>query len=455
MRKITAPTLCVCMAFATTLFLLSSARDARAQESATTPDTTIAQAEERYGNSTAGEFTPARGFDIFRSDHGSLNISVYGLFRYLNQMPGEQAFTDHLGRTRTVKARNDLNWHRTMVWLSGFFYNPKLNYTITVWSLPTTQQTLAFGVLRYTVSKPLTMGVGIGPNLTNRSMAGTWPFWPGSDRQMGEEAVRAGFSSSFFVTGQPADGLFYTGAITTNLSQLGVTASNDTRDMGYSATLWWMPTTKEFGPRGGFGDLEEHQRLATRFGVSAAHARESRATPLSSPNPNETQVRLSDGVYAFEQGALADSVTVNYLDYDALSFDAGFKYKGFCLQGELLMRRLSKFEAFDVHQGADYGTPFSLADDSIVDKSLYGSAGYMVVERKLMLYAIGSYLFDEFERNPWEAGGGASFYPYGNRSWRVNMHILHIDRSPAGSNFGYYTAGQTGTTFSLGTDILL
>jgi hypothetical protein len=35
------------------------------------------------------------------------------------------------------------------------------------------------------------------------------------------------------------------------------------------------------------------------------------------------------------------------------------------------------------------------------------------------------------------------------------MHILHVEQSPTGSNFGYYTAGQTGTTFSLGTDILL
>jgi hypothetical protein len=68
---------------------------------------------------------------------------------------------------------------------------------------------------------------------------------------------------------------------------------------------------------------------------------------------------------------------------------------------------------------------------------------------------VGSYEFDAFRRNPWELGGGASFYPYGNRQWRLNLHVLHVDRSPAGSNFGYYTAGMTGTVFSLGTDILL
>jgi hypothetical protein len=35
------------------------------------------------------------------------------------------------------------------------------------------------------------------------------------------------------------------------------------------------------------------------------------------------------------------------------------------------------------------------------------------------------------------------------------LHVLHVNKSPTASNFGYYAAGQTGTTVSLGTDILL
>ena len=37
----------------------------------------------------------------------------------------------------------------------------------------------------------------------------------------------------------------------------------------------------------------------------------------------------------------------------------------------------------------------------------------MVVPRKLGLYAVTSYIFDDFKRHPWEVAGGASFYPYG------------------------------------------
>lgn len=299
------------------------------------PDSATAAAraaeEETFRNEIAGELTPGKGFDIIRTKRGSLNISAYGLFRWVDQLPAEQTFTDHLGRERDVKARNDLNWHRTFVWLTGFFYDPKFRYNISIWSLATTQQTLLFGNLRYIAARSLVFGVGMGPNLTCRSVQGSWPYWAASDRQMGEEFFRGGFSSSFFITGEPVSRLFYTAAITNNLSQLGVTATNDTRDMGVSASVWTMPTTGEFGPRGGFGDLEHHENLATRFGLSAGHSRESRYSQLNQP-PNATQIRLSDGVFPFETGALADTVTVETLDYDEMALDAGFKIKGFTFQ---------------------------------------------------------------------------------------------------------------------------
>ena len=265
-------------------------------------------------NTTAGEFTPSKGFQLFTSPKASLNISVYGLFRWIDQTPGEQTFTDHLGRTRDVNTMNALYWQRTMVWFTGFFWKPELRYNVTLWSLGATQQTLVFGNLQYRVGPALTVGVGMAPNLAVRSMQGSWPFWAGSDRQMTEEFMRVGFSSGVFLTGQPLSRFWYTVGLNTNLSQLGVTAANDGRGMAYSASVQWMPTTGEFGPRGGFGDLEYHDKLATRFGASYAYAPdEYRAAPLTQPNPNETQLKFSDGVLAFEEGALAPGVTIEYL----------------------------------------------------------------------------------------------------------------------------------------------
>ena len=405
---------------------------------------TITSRDSIYKNTIAGELTPGKGFDIFKSNRASLNISFYGLFRYMNQLPGDQTFIDHLGRERTVKARNDLNWHRTFVWLTGFFWTPKFRYNISLWSLPTTQQTLLFGNMQYRFHEAFVLGVGITPNLTARSVQGSWPFWGSSDRQMAEDFFRGGFSSGVFATGQPVPRLFYTVSLNNNISQLGVTASNDTRDMAYSASIAWRPTTGEFGPRNGLGDFEYHETLATQFGVSAGHSRESRYADNSVP-PNATQIKLSDGVNPFDANALAEGVTVEKLDYDEMAADAGFKYKGFSFQSEYYWRRLSSFQTI--------GGPVPFAD--IFDHGFQVQAMHMVVPKLVGVYATYGKVFDEFQRNPYEVSEGVSFYPSRTRSWRLNLHLIHINRSPAASNFGFYSAGQKGTTISIGTDILM
>ena len=95
-----------------------------------------------YQNVASGEFTPGRGFDIVRTKFGSLNISMYAMARYLNQMPGHQTWQDHLGRDRDFVGRNDFFWHRSMIWFSGWLGTPKLTYAATVWTVFTTQQSL-------------------------------------------------------------------------------------------------------------------------------------------------------------------------------------------------------------------------------------------------------------------------------------------------------------------------
>jgi hypothetical protein len=429
---------------AAAVLLMTVPTAARAQDEAPlNADTTGTMPRHAYTNTIAGEFTPARGFDIIKTQRGTLNISMYGLFRSLSQFPANQTYTDHLGRTRSVAARNDINWHRTFVWLTGFFYDPRFRYNISLWSLPTTEQTLLFGNLQYRLKRPITLGVGVGPNLTNRSLQGSWPFWAGSDRQMMEEALRGGFASAFWITGQPTERFAYTASINRSLSQLGVTAANDNRNYSYSASVSWMPTTGEFGPRGGLGDLEYHEHVATRFGASACHAREDRYAP-DDQSPRASQIKLSDGVNPFDSGALADTVTVETLTYENLSLDAGFKYRGFSLQSEYTLRRLYDFVATG---------PLPLSSN--FDHGFFVQGMQMVVPKMLGIYATTSYIFDDFKRHPYEVSGGASLYPFGNRSWRVNLHLIYVYKCPASSSFGYYTAGQTGTTLSLGTDILL
>ena len=402
------------------------------------PDTTL-----RVPNTEAGEFTPGAGFNIIKSKRGTLNVSTYGLFRYINQMPSGQTFVDHLGQVRPVNPRNDLNWHRTMIWLTGWFHDPRFRYNITSWSLPTTQQTLIFGNLQYVASNSFVFGVGIAPSLTIRSLQGSWPYWAGSDRLMAEEFFRGGFSSGIWMTGNLAYRLDYNVSITNNISQLGVTQANDTRDLFYSGSLRWQPTTGEFGARNGFGDFEYHTRAATQFGVSMGQGRTNRGAPLDQA-PNQTQIKLSDSLNPFELGALAPGVTVINLNYQELAADAGVKYRGFAFQTEYFFRTLMHFQATG---------PLPLT--TIYDNGFMAEASYMVLRRKLMVYTVGGYVFDDFRRFPWEAGGGLNYYPSDTRSWRLNLHLLHVNKSPVQSFFSYYNGGLTGTLFSLGIDILL
>jgi hypothetical protein len=283
----------------------------------------------------------------------------------------------------------------------------------------------------------------MGPNLTARSIMGQWPFFAGSDRQMAEEFFRGGFSSGVWMTGYVLPRLTYTLSMNNNISQLGVPQSVDLPELTYSADLRWQPTTGEFGPRAGFGDLEFHSKVATQFGVSAAVAREDRASDNAAP-PFTTQIRLSDGVNAFETGALAPGVTVQKLTYNYVSADASAKFRGWTLMSEYYFRWLKDFLADG-----------PLPQSSIYDNGFMAELGRMVIPRTVNVYAAGGYVFDQFKRQPWELCAGVSYYPYRNRSWRLNAHYIHVVRSPTGSFFGYYTAGQTGTTFSLGTDILL
>jgi hypothetical protein len=430
------------------IFVIYFSIEGKAQDEAALIDTVNAE-DAVFESTTAGEFTPGKGFSVFKSNIGSLNLSVYGLGRYINQMDEDKMYLDHLGRERTIDTRQDIMWHRTFLWISGFFFTPKLRYTISVWGLASTDQTLVFGNLQYSLMKEIRLGVGIGPNLGSRSMQGAWPYLLSSDRLMAEEFFRPGFTSGFWVTGEVLPKFYYTLMLGNNLSQLGTTVSQMTRDLSTSASIWWMPTTGEFGPRGGYGDFEIHEEVATRFGASYTHMRDDRQNPVDVSAPNNTQVKISDGVLFYETGSLAPSVTVKKANFDVLAIDAGVKHKGWHLQAEYYFRYLSKFDAVGPTQ------ELSSIPTSISDNGFYALVSYEAIPKALQVYTAASYVFDAFKRNPWEIVGGMSFYPTGTRSWRLNLHAIYMENSAASGSFGFYLAGIKGMTLSLGTDFLL
>jgi hypothetical protein len=389
---------------------------------------------------TWGEFDPGTGFLVGRTSAGELSISAYALVRYMNQLPADQTFVDHLGNEHDVDTRQDFFPHRVLIFFKGWLGTPKLIYNLFVWTVNTTDQDALLGSLGYQFNRKFSLYAGINGLPGTRSLQGSHPFWLGHDRVMADEFFRPYFSYGVWAQGEVTPGLWYNAMVANNLSSLGIKATQLDRDFGWGASVWWMPTTHEFGPRGAYGDWEMHEKLATRFGVSTSWSPENRQTVSPTDPNNNTTIKLADSLNVFDTGSLAPGVTVQDVDYQLVSVDAGLKYRGIFLQTELYSRRLDGFVA-------DGPLPV----DSIEDTGFYVQAAFYPWPKKLELYAATSQIFGDDDAgfdNSSEYLVGANFYPMNTRNHRLNLQIMDVNHSPVSSTFGYYVGGQDGTTVS-------
>jgi hypothetical protein len=395
-------------------------------------------------NETWGDFDPGQGFLVGRNSLGELAISGYALVRYMNQMPGEDTFVDHLGNERTVDGRNDIFPHRVIVWLKGWMGNRKVFYNIAFWTVNTTNQVAIFGNLGYQFHRAFNLYAGINGNPGTRSLQGSHPFWLGHDRVMADEFFRPYFGSGVWAQGQLTAGLWYNVMLGNSNSALDIKATQLDREFTPSVSMWWMPTTKEFGPKGAYGDWDYHEKVATRIGFSTSNSSEQRYTN-DAGGPGNTTLRLADSVNVFETGALAPGVTIDKADFTVLSFDAGVKYKGIFVQTEIYNRWLEKFIA---------DGPLPMAQ--IHETGYYVQAAFYPVPKKLEVYGVTSHIFGDEDQgfgSAHEYGGGFNYYLASSRNHRFNFQVLNVDKSPVSSTFGYYVGGQTGTTISAGFSV--
>jgi hypothetical protein len=404
------------------------------------PATGASQPNQPTQIETWGVFDPGKGFLVGRSELGELAISAYALVRYVNQTPGTQTFTDHLGNTRNVDGRHDIWPHRVMAFMKGWVGDPKLIYTITFWTVLDTSQNAIFGNLGYQFSKRFNLYAGLNGNPGTRSLQGSHPFWLGHDRMMADEYFRPFFGSGVWAQGEAVPGLWYNVMIGNTSSILDVKSSQLDRKYSTGASTWWMPTTKEFGPKGAYGDWEWHEKVATRFGTSWTWSPEQSFAGTDG-RPSNTTLRLADSVNVFETGALAPGVTVDETDYTVLAIDAGVKYKGFFLSTEFYNRWLDNFQA-------DGPVPVA----SVHDTGFYVQGAFFPVKHKLEVYAATSQIFGDKDAgfaNSSDYVFGANFYPADTRNHRLNMQVISVNRSPVSSAFGYYVGGQKGTTYAM------
>jgi len=408
-------------------------------------ETVAAAEEEKY----YGEFVGGRGFRVAHTKYGDAWLSAYSYVRYLNQKALENSYTDDFGRRFDVDQRNDVQVNKAILYLKGWVYDPDLRYVFYTWSANTSQgqtaQVVVAGYLSYHLNDALNLGAGISGLPAVRSNRGMWPYMLKVDhRTLADEYFRGSYTTGFWLEGKLAEGLKYKVMLGNNLSQLGIDAVQ--LDDGFSTvsgSIWWMPTTGEYGTRESYGDYDYHDRVATTLGAQFTFSPEDRQSQPGQDDPDNTQIRLSDGTRLFSNDAFGTGTQVDKAKYYMTSFDAGVKYRGWSLEGEYYFRWVNDLSIT--------GPP--PPDDEFFDHGFQLQASTMLLPKLLQLYGTGSVVFGEYG-DPWDASVGLNWYPFKRQEFRLTFETIYLDESPVGYASIPYVVGGKGPVFHTNIDLL-
>lgn len=399
------------------LLLLLCSLSGKAQISNTLADSSVVKLPE-------DEHRGGSGFKLIDSKYGSMTLSFYVMARYLNQMGIDENYTNHNGETIAIDRRNDMQFQKANLYFRGWVADPKIRYTVFVWTSNATlgqgAQVVVAGNLQYKFNKHFELGIGINGLPSVRSILGQWPDWLRVDaRPIAEEYFRGSFTTGIYAQGEITENVYYKTMLGNNLSQLGVDAGQlDNKIDTWSGAIWWV--TNKFGKIPTYGDYEKHDKVATLLGGAYTRSTENRQSQPATDAPENSQIRLSDGTGIFALNAFAPGTQVINAKYQMSAFNGGLKYNGFSLDAEFYVRWLSDFDAtaeIPVKNLTDTGY------------SLQGSA--MLVDKKLQLYSTYSYINGDYGK-PWEVTCGLNWFPFKTKFFRINPEVMYESHSPVG-----------------------
>ena len=355
--------------------------------------------------------------------------------RYLNTLNSSETFTDHLGNAREVHERNDITVNRSMFIFAGYMFDPKLQYSLTVWTSAGAASIVVAGNIGWRFNKGLTLTGGYTGVPGSRSLVNTFPFFQPTDRSMADNFFRPAFTQGAWASGEPLPGLNYLGFVGNGLNTLNISANKIDTNLLLAGSVWWEPLGGYSEPgksRQMYDDYFASKNARIRIGTSFTRSREDRFSDTDQSSPDNTSIYNSDGVLLFSTGALAPDVTVEQATYKMWAIDAGLKKSGLSVNGQYFMRWLGDFDA---------DGPLPLA--STFDHGFELSAGHFVVPKTLVLYARGSKVFGQF-RNPYEYAGGLKWYFLPTERLWLTAELMRVYKSPYSGAFTPYTAGMSG-----------
>ncbi|RLG31904.1 hypothetical protein DRN98_06040, partial [Methanosarcinales archaeon] len=296
---------------------------------------------------TYGVLNPERsGFRVADTELGALNISIWSYVRYISQLSLNDTYTDGSGVEKSVQKRNDFQYSKASVQFKGWILSERLIYLTYLWaslnSMGAETGMAVAGNLEYRITNLLKVGAGIQGLPTSRAMELMHPRINRVDvRSMGGEYFRGSYASGIWLEGEPVKDLYFRTVLANGLSKLGVDAGQiDTKLATWSTGVWWLPkgTYAAEGMMwngGGYGDFEDHQHAAIRFGAHYTNSIEDAQSQPGENDPENSQIRLSDGRLIFKSPELFDGAHLDEVRYQMIAMDAGFKFKGFALEGEI------------------------------------------------------------------------------------------------------------------------
>ena len=393
------------------------------------------------------KYIPNIGFLLFDGDKGQIYFRLFSYARYLNQLSLDPTYVDFFGRSHTVQLRQDIQLNKFFAPFSGWFLTSKFRYYLYVWSSNPSQgdpaQVVGAGNLSYTFNRFVTLGAGIAPLPAVRSTEGQFPYWLGvDDRMTADEFFRGSYTDGVWLKGEITAKTKYMAMVADNLSVLGVSATQlDNKLDTQSFMVVWLPTTGEFGLYGTFGDYDDHQMVATRLGAHYTHSLEDKQMQPGTNAIENSQIRLTDGSIVFTPDLFGPGITVNTVDYQMMSLDAGIKYRGLSLEAEYYRRWLRDFTGTNTAGLAP-----------ITDNGYQIQSSAMVVQKILQVYLNGSQIFGRFG-DASELRAGGNWYFTGERGLRLNTEWIHLNNCPVGYTAVPYPVGGNGNLFHVNLEM--
>jgi hypothetical protein len=364
-----------------------------------------------------------------------LRADVFTQARYTYFGPSASSYTDSTGTAMPIQRISSIEIMRNFVQLSGYAIDPRLQFTVILFSSTAINDTVYLGWLSYRFSDALEVRVGNWLVPGTREWYTSFRYTLGADRTMATTFFRPNISPGIWAQGEPIENVHYVAMVANSLNRFNQGIDRIGSSVAFGGSAWWEPL-------GAFGvgpsDVENSQTPLTRLGLNLAVSRESNQgiTDERLPNPEDTIIRLSDGTPLFRPGALGPGVSLTGTNVQLWTMDAAFKYRGMSVSGEYFLRWLDGFSTA--------GCRPSLS--SIFDHGALLQSSYFVIPTKLEPYVRSSFVNGPFGSGS-EYGAGINWYPTGSRNWRFTCEAVYLNRCPADNLITGYRAGESGTLF--------